>query len=165
MAFLLLLWYFFTISDYVKSVARFHDIVNQKPLYCTLKNPGSTGRTIATSLSLYGKSGSKSQNIEIMKRIALINILVIGMLAVEAQDRITGHSFATRSEVIAQHGMAATSHPLATQVAIDILKMGGTAVDAAIAANATLGLMEPTGCGVGGDLFAMVWDAKTQKLY
>ena len=81
------------------------------------------------------------------------------------QDRTTGHTFATRSEVIATHGMAATSHPLATQAALDILKKGGTAVDAAIAANAMLGLMEPTGCGVGGDLFAIVWDAKTQKLH
>jgi len=81
------------------------------------------------------------------------------------QDRVVGRTFATRSEVIAKHGMAATSHPLATQVALDILKKGGTAIDAAIAANATLGLMEPTGCGVGGDLFAIVWDAKTQKLW
>jgi gamma-glutamyltranspeptidase/glutathione hydrolase len=82
-----------------------------------------------------------------------------------SQDRITGRSFATRSEVIAQNGMAATSHPLATQIAIEILKEGGNAIDAAIAANAALGLMEPTGCGIGGDLFAIVWDAETQKLY
>ncbi len=92
-------------------------------------------------------------------------ILLIICSPVAAQDRITGHTFATRSEVIAQHGMAATSQPLATQAAIDILKKGGSAVDAAIAANALLGLVEPTGCGVGGDLFAIVWDANTRKLY
>ncbi len=93
----------------------------------------------------------------------LITFLSINIMC--AQDRITGKAFASRSEVIAKHGMAATSQPLATQVALDILKKGGNAIDAAIAANATLGLMEPTGNGMGGDLFAIIWDAKTQKLY
>lgn len=61
--------------------------------------------------------------------------------------------------------MVATSHSLATQIGLDILKQGGSAIDAAIACNAALGLMEPTGCGIGGDLFAIVWDAKSKKLH
>jgi gamma-glutamyltranspeptidase / glutathione hydrolase len=81
------------------------------------------------------------------------------------QDRITGRDFVTRSEVIATNGMAATSQPLATQAALDILKKGGNAIDAAIAANAVLGVVEPTGCGIGGDLFAIIWISERGKLY
>jgi gamma-glutamyltranspeptidase/glutathione hydrolase len=82
-----------------------------------------------------------------------------------AQDRLTGETFSTRSVVMAQHGMACTSHPLATQAAIDILRRGGNAIDAAIGANAVLGVTDPEMNGIGGDLFAIVYDARTKKLY
>lgn len=93
----------------------------------------------------------------------LLNIFLTNPLA--SQDRIVGKTFATRSEVLAQKGMASTSQPLATQIALDILKQGGNAIDAAIAANAAIGLMEPTGSGIGGDLFAIVWHEESKKLY
>ena len=95
---------------------------------------------------------------------AFLSLALVPSVA-PAADRITGELFATRSEVIAPHAMAATSHPLATQIALDTMRQGGSAMDAAIAANAALGLMEPTGNGIGGDLFAIVWDPKTGKLY
>jgi len=98
-------------------------------------------------------------------------VMAVGMVSnvafgqVERGDRYSGAPWATRSPVLAQHGMAATAVPLASQIAVDILKKGGSAVDAAIAANAALGLMEPVSNGIGGDLFAIVWDPKTKKLY
>lgn len=84
--------------------------------------------------------------------------------AIGGGGRPVGAAWA-RSPVYGANGMAATAHPLASQIAVEILKSGGTAVDAAIAANAALGLMEPTGNGIGGDLFAIIWDPKSEKLY
>src|SRR4051812_37243112 len=92
--------------------------------------------------------------------------MFLGALSLDAADRpATAAGKAGRSVTIAPHGMVATSQPLAAQVGLDVLKKGGNAVDAAIATNAAMGLMEPTSNGIGGDLYAIVWDAKTQKLY
>ena len=79
---------------------------------------------------------------------------------VHAGDRPSGASFASRSPALGCSGAAGTAHPLATQAAIEMLKKGGSAVDAAIAANAVLGLVEPVSSGLGGDCFVLLWDPK-----
>ena len=83
---------------------------------------------------------------------------------VHAGDRPVGASFASRTAVYGLAGAAGTAHPLATQAGIEILKRGGSAVDAAIAINACLGFLEPTSCGIGGDCYAMLWDPAQRKV-
>ncbi|NHA15200.1 gamma-glutamyltransferase [Thioalkalivibrio sp. XN279] len=100
-----------------------------------------------------------------MSRITATLVLGLASSMSLSADRVTGPEFVTRSEVMAPGVMAATSQPLATQIALEVMRKGGNAIDAAIAANAALGLMEPTGCGIGGDLFAIVWDAQSKELH
>ena len=90
--------------------------------------------------------------------------LTFALQPAHAGDRRGDPAFQGRSPAIAAHGMAATAHPFATQAAVEILRAGGSAADAAIAANAVLGLVEPTGNGIGGDLFALVYDPATKSV-
>ena len=101
----------------------------------------------------------------VMQRLILFAAALAVLPSLMATQRPVNRAFATRSETIAPNAMACTSHPLATQAALEVMKAGGSAVDGAIAANACLGLMEPTGSGIGGDLFAIVWDPATKKLH
>ncbi|MCY4077952.1 MAG: gamma-glutamyltransferase, partial [Acidobacteria bacterium] len=116
-----------------------------------------------------------SARVTLMAVAATVGITMLdGGAAMRAQSQdALGHGYSrparsphgSRSEVVAPHGMVAASQPLAAQVGIDILKAGGNAIDAAVTVNAMLGLVEPHMNGVGGDLFALVWDAGTERLY
>lgn len=103
--------------------------------------------------------------LNILNLISIMSVAILLPNLGNTADRVTGSQFLTRSPVLANNAMAATSQPLATQVALEIMRKGGNAMDAAVAANAMLGLVEPTGNGIGGDLFAIIWDAKSARLY
>jgi len=101
----------------------------------------------------------------------LLNLLVVwsSLMATEmgyaAEFDRSGAPFQGRSMIVAEHGIVATSQPLAVQAGLEVLKRGGNAADAAIATNAVMGVVEPMSCGLGGDIFVIYWDAKTQKIF
>jgi gamma-glutamyltranspeptidase/glutathione hydrolase len=96
--------------------------------------------------------------------VALVALVVLPLVSLDPDLASAARGQATRSVVHARHGMVCASQPLAVQAGVEILKAGGSAADAAIATNACLGLMEPTANGLGGDLFAILWDPKAKKV-
>jgi gamma-glutamyltranspeptidase/glutathione hydrolase len=123
------------------------------------------------NLRLNGEAFMTTDGKSCLRCVMRLTILVlVGERAMQVQgqtgyDRPAGNPQQSRSMIVAKHGIVATSEPLAAQAGLDVLKAGGNAADAAIATNAVIGLTEPMSCGIGGDLFLIYWDNKTQKLY